>query len=125
MSPVVNDIHSELNETVVEEIVAVTSVEGVQQAVRRAVEVRTPVAIAGGRHAMGGQQFCSDGMLLDLRALDGVGALDLDAGTIEVEAGIQWPALIEYLSERPGPNGVPWAIRQKQTGAARLSLGGA
>ncbi len=123
--PRVNDIHSALNETTVAEIAAVSSVEDVQQAVRRAAQAGLPVAIAAGRHAMGGQQFCSDGLLLDVHGLDNVVSLDRDSGTIVVHAGIEWPALIDYLGERPGADGVPWAIRQKQTGADRLSIGGA
>jgi FAD/FMN-containing dehydrogenase len=123
--PTVNDIHSALNETSVAEIAAVSSVEEVQQAIRRAAEAGIPVAVAAGRHAMGGQQFCSDGLLLDVHGLDDVVSLDRDSGTIVVQAGIEWPTLIDYLGERPGTNGVPWAIRQKQTGADRLSIGGA
>jgi FAD/FMN-containing dehydrogenase len=38
---------------------------------------------------------------------------------IEVEAGIQWPTLIDELAP------TPWAIRQKQTGADDLCIGGA
>src|SRR6188472_171201 len=125
MSVVVNDIHSELNETEVAEVVGVSSPADVQRAISRAATDGLPVAIAGGRHAMGGQQFCAGGILLDTRALDGVVAFDPDAGTIEVEAGVQWPGLIDYLSRHPGPDGTHWAIRQKQTGADRLSIGGA
>ncbi len=125
MSPLVNDIHSELNETTVSEIAAVSSVDEVRNTIHRATDAGVPVSIAGGRHAMGGQQFCSNGVLLDMRAFDEIVSLDRDRGTIEVEAGIEWPALIEYLGDRPGSDGVPWAIRQKQTGADRLSIGGA
>jgi FAD/FMN-containing dehydrogenase len=125
MSPIVNDIHSELNETTVSEVVAVSSAEDVQRTICRAADTRVPVSIAGGRHAMGGQQFCSGGVLLDTRELDDVVWFDRDAGVIEVQAGIQWPALIEYLRDRPATDDVPWAIRQKQTGADRLSMGGA
>lgn len=125
MDQIVNDIHSELNETTVSEVVAASSVDEVRQAIRRASDAGVPVAIAGGRHAMGGQQFCSGGVLLDMRGLDDVISFDRDAGTIEVRSGIEWPALIEYLSDGPGTDGVPWAIRQKQTGADRLSIGGA
>ena len=64
---------------------------------------------------MGGQQFCS-AALSHGRTLDDVVSFDRDMGTILVQAGIEWPALIEYLGERPGTGGVPWAIRQKQTG---------
>ena len=68
---------------------------------------------------MGGQQFCAGGLLLDTRRLDRVLELDAERGLITVEAGVQWPALLEYL--RPSP----WAIAQKQTGADRLTIGGA
>jgi FAD/FMN-containing dehydrogenase len=125
MDLVVNDIHSELNETTVSDVVVASSVEDVRQAIRSAADAELPVAIAGGRHAMGGQQFCSGGLLLDMRGMDDIVSFDREAGTIEVQAGIQWPTLIEYLSERPGADGGPWAIRQKQTGADRLSIGGA
>lgn len=115
----VNDIHSQLNRSQVREIVEVTSVEDVRRVVRRAVDAELPVCIAGGRHAMGGQQFCAGGILIDTRGLDRVLDYDADHGRITVEAGIQWPALLDYLRE------TPWAIAQKQTGADRLSLGGA
>ena len=116
---VVNDIHSQLNRSEVREIVGVTSVEDVQKVVRRAADAGLPVCIAGGRHAMGGQQFCDGGVLIDTRGLDRVLDYDADHGRITVEAGIQWPTLLDYLRV------TPWAIAQKQTGADRLSLGGA
>jgi FAD/FMN-containing dehydrogenase len=119
MPATVNDIQSALNETEVAEIVEVTSLEEIQATVRRAAAESKPVAIAGGRHAMGGQQFCSGGLLLDTTRLDRVLSFDADAGLVEIEAGVQWPALLEYL------RGGPWAFAQKQTGADRLSIGGA
>ena len=121
----VNDIHSELNETVVDEVVAVVSLDSIQAAVRAAAESGAAVAIAGGRHAMGGQQFCAGGRLLDTRGLDRVLDFDRERGIIEVEAGLQWPGLIEWLraEQQAGPH--QWGIAQKQTGADRLSLGGA
>jgi FAD/FMN-containing dehydrogenase len=74
---------------------------------------------------MGGQQFCSGGLLLDTRPLRRVLTFDPERGTIDVEAGIQWPALLAYLSADQAGRASAWAIRQKQTGADRLSLGGA
>ncbi|MGH3135770.1 MAG: FAD-binding oxidoreductase [Gaiellaceae bacterium] len=124
MSVVVNDIHSELNEATVREVVAASSPGDVQQAIRRAAEIGLPVAIAAGRHAMGGQQFCSDGLLVDTRGLAHVVSFDADAGRIVVQAGIQWPALLAFLRDQPGGERA-WAFRQKQTGADRLSIGGA
>ena len=121
----VNDIHSELNETVVEEVVALDSLDSIQAAVRSAAEAGTALAIAGGRHAMGGQQFCAGGRLLDTRGLDQVLDFDRERGTIEVEAGLQWPGLIEWLTTEQQAGRQQWGIAQKQTGADRLSLGGA
>jgi FAD/FMN-containing dehydrogenase len=115
----VNDIHSELNETVVGDVVPVESLESIQEAIRGAGAAGTPVALAGGRHAMGGQQFCAGGRLIDTRSLDRVLAFDEERGIIEVEAGIQWPALLDHIAP------TRWAVAQKQTGADRLSIGGA
>jgi FAD/FMN-containing dehydrogenase len=115
----VNDLHSRLNESDVLDVVPVSSLEAVQAAVRRARAEGVPVAVAGGRHAMGGQQFCAGGLLVDTRPLGRVLDLDEAGGTITVEAGAQWPALGERLAS------TPLAIRQKQTGADRLSIGGA
>ena len=114
-----NDVHSQLNESTVAELALPSSVADVQDVVRRAADGGLPVAVSGGRHAMGGQQFCHGGVLLDMRPLARVLELDRERGVIEVEAGIQWPALLEALHE------TEWAFRQKQTGADRLTIGGA
>ena len=114
-----------MNETVVEEVVEVRSEGDIRAALARAAGDGKPVAIAGGRHAMGGQQFCAGGVLLDTRSLARVLSFDAEQGLIEVEAGIQWPALLDYLRDAPSGPGEPWAFAQKQTGADRLSIGGA
>jgi FAD/FMN-containing dehydrogenase len=115
----VNDVHSRLNETLVHSVVPVDSLESIGTTIDFARSAGRPVAIAGGRHSMGGQQFCSNGFLLDTRALSRVLLLDEERGLVEVEVGIQWPALVEALAD------TPWAIRQKQTGADDLCIGGA
>ncbi|MBW3593300.1 MAG: FAD-binding oxidoreductase, partial [Actinobacteria bacterium] len=107
------------------DVVAVDSLEAIRSALRRAERERLPVAIAGGRHAMGGQQFCAGGLLLDTRRLARVLAFDAARGTIELEAGVQWPALLAFLRSEQARVEAPWAFRQKQTGADRLSVGGA
>jgi FAD/FMN-containing dehydrogenase len=115
----VNDIHSQLNASEVAEIAGVGSLDAIRAALARARDEELPVSIAGGRHAMGGQQFCAGGLLLDTRPLDRVLELDTERGRVTVEAGVQWPALLAGLAP------TPWAFRQKQTGADRLSIGGA
>jgi FAD/FMN-containing dehydrogenase len=117
----VNDVHSKLNASEVREIVPVDSLSAIQAALAGS---ELPVAVAGGRHAMGGQQFCAGGLLLDTRPLSRVLEFDRERGVIEVEAGMQWPQLLAQLRDQNG-NGPLWGIRQKQTGANRLSLGGA
>jgi FAD/FMN-containing dehydrogenase len=121
----VNDIHSQLNETTVADVIPVDSLDAIRLAVARSRAEGLPIAVSGGRHAMGGQQFCSGGLLLDTRPLGRVLAFDRERGTIDVEAGIQWPALLAFLRAEQDGNAPAWGIRQKQTGADRLSLGGA
>ena len=115
----VNDVHSRLNETVVDDIVELDSLDSIRAALARARAEGKPVAICGGRHAMGGQQFCSGGLLLDTRKLNRVLSLDGHRRRIEVEAGMQWPLLLKALQS----GSITFA--QKQTGADDLSIGGA
>ncbi len=122
---VVNDIHSQLNATRVSRIDRPTSLGEMADALRRAERIGRPVSIAGGRHSMGGQQFCADSALIDMNRFNRVRAFDDVQGLVEAEAGIQWPQLIEWLLARQAESETPWGIRQKQTGADRLSLGGA
>jgi FAD/FMN-containing dehydrogenase len=122
---VVNDIHSQLNETHVRRIVDVDSLKTLQDAVRRAGASGAPICIAGGRHAMGGQQFAADGTLLDMRRFNKVLRFDAARGLAEVESGIMWPALIDDLVRRQAGAAKQWGIAQKQTGADRLTIGGA
>jgi FAD/FMN-containing dehydrogenase len=121
----VNDVHSQLNATNVERIVAVDSETTLAAALRAARAEGKAVCVAGGRHAMGGQQFASDAVLLDTRAMKRILQLDAAQGIVEAEAGIQWPDLIDGLLTIQHGQAQPWSIIQKQTGADRLTLGGA
>ena len=121
----VNDLHSRLNATAVREIVRPHTVDEVVTAVLKADDLNAPICIAGGRHAMGGQQFVDDGILLDMSELDRILELDAERGEVEAEAGIQWPALVDWLVTAQAGSARQWGIIQKQTGADRLSLGGA
>jgi FAD/FMN-containing dehydrogenase len=123
-SILVNDIHSQLNPTRVLGISQPRSLEDVQSIVRSARKDRRVISVSGGRHAMGGQQFGTDAMLIDVRKVDRVLNLDRQTGIMEVEAGIEWPKLIDgYLTLQNG-DGQTWGIAQKQTGADRLTMAG-
>ena len=122
---VVNDVHSQLNATRVARIVKPATIEGLQAAIGQAAANGDAVSIAGGRHAMGGQQFGEGDVLVDTRDLNRVIDFDAEAGTISVEGGIQWPQLLEFLNREQADGGRHWGIYQKQTGADRLSIAGA
>jgi FAD/FMN-containing dehydrogenase len=120
-----NDIHSGLNPVSVREVIPVQSVQDIQRMVERAELTQTAISVAGGRHAMGGQQFGSDTLHLDTRSFSKVLNFDSRSGLIEVEAGMQWPTLIRTCLSMQEGAAQQWGIVQKQTGADRLSIGGA
>ena len=123
MSVLLNDIHSRLNPTRVRELIAPRSRDEVARLIAESGNV--PISIGGGRHAMGGQQFGADTLHLDTRSLCDVLDFDPVQGLVRAHAGIQWPDLIQGIRDRDGGQGPLWGIRQKQTGASDLTLGGA
>jgi FAD/FMN-containing dehydrogenase len=122
----VNDVHSQLNRTHVAGVDNPTDLGQLLDVLRGARKRELGVSLCGGRHAGGGQQFLTDRTLVDMSGLDRVLHFDGQAGTLEVEAGIRWPALINDLHASQQSSSEPWwAIHQKQGGADQLSLGGA
>jgi len=120
----VNDIHTQLNPTLVRNISQVRSLGDISGIIRRAHRDGRPVSMAGGRHAAGGQQFATDVELIDTRELRRVLHFDAEAGTLEVETGIQWPEVLAFLARTRGGGMKGWTVAQKQTGTDRLSIGG-
>ena len=123
--PILNDIHSQLNETTMQRVVTPRTVEDVQRAIAAARVEGGGISVAGGRHAMGGQQFLDGGVLLDAGRLNRILELDAERGLVRVEAGMMWDDLVRGLREMQQGNERRWSIVQKQTGADRLSIGGA
>ncbi len=119
----VNDVHTELNPTLVECIVYPNSIDAIKETIRSARREGKVICIAGARHAMGAQQFATDGILIDTTAMGRVINFNPEKGTIEVEAGIQWPLIIGYLLNTQKGRSNQWGIAQKQT-ADWLSIGG-
>src|SRR6266478_10088936 len=120
----VNDIHSQLNPTQVRGIAQPRSLEDVQSIVRTARNDRKALSVAGGRHAMGGQQFGTNTLLIDVRKLNRVLNMDHERGILNVEGGIEWPELIDAYLKLQNGNSEAWGIAQKQTGADRLTMAG-
>jgi len=119
----VNDVHTELNSTIVDRIVYPNSIDGVYETIRSARREGKVICIAGARHAMGAQQFATGGILIDTTAMSRVINFNPEKGTIEVESGIQWPLIIGYLLNTQEGRSNQWGIAQKQT-ADWLSIGG-
>lgn len=124
---VVNDTHSQLNPTPVSRLIEPRGLDEIVALVREARTAGAQLAICGARHAMGGQQFASDSWLVDLRQHAMVHHVDQERGWVVADAGICWPELIAGCVERQerNPTARTWGIRQKQTGADQLTLGGA
>lgn len=123
-SATVNDIHSQLNSTRVLQILQPQSLEEVRQIVRTAAKDGKSISVAGGRHAMGGQQFATDTLLIDIRKLNRIIHLDKERGVLEVEAGIEWPELIDGYLALQNNQPKQWGVAQKQTGADRITIAG-
>lgn len=121
----INDVHSQLNPTRVASVVRPESIGDLRRTVLDARNRGLPISVCGGRHSMGGQQFCTRGVLLDTTALNRVIDFDTERGLVTVEAGIQWPGLVAHLTWAAANQPDAWGITQKQTGADRLTIGGA
>lgn len=119
-----NDVQSQLNRTRVNQVVAPKSIDAIQAVLRDAKKVGRAVSVAGGRHAMGGQQFGTDTLHLDMKSFNRVVSFDREKGLVEAESGIEWPDLIKYLHQAQAGQTEQWGIREKQTGVDKVSLGG-
>src|SRR3981189_2324675 len=120
----VNDLHAQRNTTRVFRVLEVDSVDAVRKAYALAQREQHPVCIAGGRHAMGGQQFGTDGLLLDTRKLVKILDFDAERGLVELESGVQWPRLYDFLLGAQRGRARQWTFAQKPSGADRISIGG-
>ncbi|PYK22911.1 MAG: hypothetical protein DME52_13605, partial [Verrucomicrobia bacterium] len=112
-----NDVHSQLNRTRVRALLKPRTHDELVDAVRSGSRKDLPISIAGCRHSMGGQQFVSDGICIDIRGLAHVLNFDRERGLIEAETGIQWPELIRAYLDLQRDSAQQWGIAQKQTGA--------
>ena len=122
---VLNDLHSRLNPTLVDSLHHPKSTYEVLTLIKQAKNQGKSISISGGQHSMGGQQYGTGTMHLNMSEMNDVLRFDRKNGIVTVEAGIQWPELIEYLISSQRYSKKQWGITQKQTGADRLSIGGA
>ena len=122
---ILNDVQSALNATRVHRVVRPRSIADIVEAIRGAAAEGRSISVAGSRHSMGGQQFGTDAVHLDMRSMTRVIDLDAERGVVDIEAGIEWAELLTATVAMQRGRERQWGIRQKQTGADQLSIGGA
>ena len=111
---IVNDI-TQLNPVRVMAIVAPSSVEDVQEALRRTTG---PVSIGGGRFSMGGQTASPGSLHFDMRTLNRIVWFSSEDKVIRVQAGVRWCDIQRFVD----PHGL--AVKIMQT-YANFTVGGA
>jgi FAD/FMN-containing dehydrogenase len=120
----VNDVHAQLSSALVWKVVEPDSIEGVSAAFALAKKEKRALSFAGGRSAMGGQEFGSENVLVDVRKLSRVIDFDAERGTVEVEAGVQWPRLYDFLAGGQNGREKQWTFAQKPVDIDRVTIGG-
>ena len=121
---VLNDVHSRLNETTVSEVDSPATVDELVRLVRQARDAGTGLCVHGGKHAGGGQQFASERVAVSMRGLSRAVAFDREQGLLTIQAGAIWPEVIAATRAGEEDGHHKWGIRQKQTGADDLTIGG-
>ena len=111
---IVNDV-TRLNPVRVMAIVAPSSVEDVQEALRRTTG---PVSIGGGRFSMGGQTASPGSLHFDMRSMNRIVSFSPGEKTIRVQAGVRWCDIQQFVD----PHGLSVKIMQTY---ANFTVGGA
>ena len=123
--PLLNDVHSQLNETEVARVVAPATAGEVASAIAQASAQELAVCPAGTLHSMGGQQFARGGVSISASHLKGIGPLDPGSKTVWAQTGVTWTELVAWLRAEQAGRPTELTIIQKQTGADEMTLGGA
>ena len=71
-------------------VVRPSSSEDVVQVVRFAAAHHLPLTIRGGAHSQSGQSLNDGGLILDIKSLNRIVAIDASQETVLVEGGILW-----------------------------------
>jgi FAD/FMN-containing dehydrogenase len=103
---VLNDV-SQLNPTEVYKVVAPTTVEEVQAAIRFARAKGLKISISGAKNTMGGQTLYEGSLHLDMSKMNKM-YLDHEEGNLHIQSGAKWIEAQRYLD----PQGVALDIMQ-------------
>ncbi len=92
----INDVTG-VNRTAVYGIVQIKSEDELRDALHFARQQKLPVSIAGARHSMGGQEFATDALVLDMRGFNHM-SVDVKNKILTVQSGAIWHDIQEYLN---------------------------
>ncbi|HLJ33367.1 MAG TPA: FAD-binding oxidoreductase [Ktedonobacteraceae bacterium] len=92
----INDVTG-INRTPVYGIVQIKSEDDLRNALLFARQQKLPVSIAGAKHSMGGQEFATDALVLDMRGFNQM-SVDVTNKILTVQSGAIWHNIQEYLN---------------------------
>jgi len=122
---ILNDVQSKLNETNVAGYEKPDSIEKLGQLINSHSKNANKLCPSGALHSMGGQQFIGGGTVISNEYFQTIQNLNPISKSVDVESGVTWPMLVNWLNTTQKTEETPLSIIQKQTGADELSLGGA
>jgi len=111
------DDFSQLNKTVVADIVYPVTVQEIQQVLLRAQQENKKISLAGKRHSQGGHAFYPDAIVIDICQFNKIINLDIADRLITVQTGATWEQIQDYIN----PHGL--ALKVTQT-AQIFTVGG-
>jgi FAD/FMN-containing dehydrogenase len=92
----INDVTG-VNRTSIYGILQIKSEDDLRNALQFARQHRLSVSIAGVKHSMGGQEFATDALILDMRAFNRM-SVDPTNKLLTVQSGAVWHGILEYLN---------------------------
>ena len=92
----INDVTG-VNRTAIYGILQIKTEDDLRNALRFARQQNLPVSIAGAKHSMGGQQFATDALVLDMRGFNQM-SVDTTRKILTVQSGAIWHHILEYLN---------------------------
>jgi len=103
----INDV-SRLNPVKVRQVISVTDIEQIKQAMKIAAERHWKLSIAGKRHSQGEHTAVRDGVVLDMTTFNRILKLDRSSKIITVESGTTWAQIQDYVN----PFGLALEVQQ-------------
>ena len=92
----INDVTG-VNRTSVYGILQIKSEDELRHALHFARQQKLSISIAGAKHSMGGQEFATDALVLDMRGFNQM-SVDAKSKILTVQSGAIWHNIHEYLN---------------------------